>query len=119
MECIAYEVGQLLGIDVVPYWLEKLYISEDEIIDVCVSEDYRFLRDIKSVISANSYLLKDYAGKLSRKERYDRITSISEKVKLDIDKMIVFDYLIDNYDRHLRNFEIILSFPERILLPQG
>jgi hypothetical protein len=108
MECIAYEIGQLLGIDVVPYWLDKLYISENEIIDVCISEDYRLKRSVKSVVSANSYLLKMNDGVISRNERYERLTSISEKMKLDIDKMIVFDYLIDNYDRHLRNIEIVL-----------
>ncbi|PLS02456.1 hypothetical protein [Neobacillus cucumis] len=108
MECIAYEVGLLLGIDVVPYWLDKLYISEHEIIDVCVSEDYFYKRPIKEKVSAFSYLLKLHPGKLSREEQYNRITSISEKIKLDIDKMLVFDYLIDNYDRHLRNIEIAL-----------
>lgn len=46
MECIAYEIGLILGIDIVPYWMDKLYISELEIIDVCVSEDYRFTRHI-------------------------------------------------------------------------
>lgn len=108
MECIAYEIGQLLGIDVVPYWLDKLYISENEIIDVCVSEDYRFKCPVKNVVSAYSYLLKMHPGEVSRKERYERLTSISEKMKMDVDKLIVFDYLIDNYDRHLRNIEIVL-----------
>lgn len=108
MECIAYEIGCLLGINVVPYWLDKLYISENEILDVCVSEDYRFVQPIKDVISANSYLLKMHPGEISRLERYSIITSISEKMRMEVDKMIVFDYLIDNYDRHLRNIEIVL-----------
>lgn len=109
MECIAYEVGQLLGVDVVPYWLDKLYISKKEIIDVCVSKDYKSARKVKSAISAHSYLLKEHSGSVSRKERYELIASISKNVKQDLDKMILFDYLIDNHDRHMRNVEIVLQ----------
>lgn len=107
MECIAFEVGQLLSVDVVPYWLDKLYISMDEILDVCVSNDFKVSRKIQSSISANSYLLKEHPGITSRKERYDLIAGISKEVKLNLEKMILFDYLIDNHDRHMRNIELI------------
>lgn len=109
MECIAYEVGQLFGVDVVPYWIDKLYISKNETIDVCVSKDYKSERNVKSAISAHSYLLKEHPGILSRKDRYERIASISEAVKIDLDKLILFDYLIDNHDRHMRNIELVLQ----------
>lgn len=109
MECIAYEVGQLFSVNVVPYWLDKLYISKEEIIDVCVCKDYKLEQNVNSAISAHSYLLKESPGSLSRKERYERIASISQVVKHDLDKMILFDYLIDNHDRHMRNIEIILQ----------
>ncbi|MFP7474250.1 hypothetical protein SFC55_25020 [Niallia taxi] len=115
MECIAYEVGKLFGIEVVPYWMDKLHISDDEIIDVCVSKDYKAASNFQSSVSARTLLLKKTPVMTNRSEIYNHLTSFSNEVKVGIDKLILFDYLIDNYDRHMRNIEF-MRIGEKIVL---
>ena len=117
MECIAFEIGNLLGLDVVPYWMDKLYLSDTEIIDVCVSKDYKAVPNFLSSVSARTLLLKKAPEIPSRGEMYTLLTSFSDKVKVGIDKLILFDYLIDNYDRHMRNIEFTRVGEDILLSP--
>lgn len=67
---------------------------------VNVSED--FLKDDESLISIRSIL-----GNTNRENLYNKIISLIPSFRVDIDKMIIMDFLINNIDRHLRNFSII------------
>ncbi|WP_461206324.1 HipA domain-containing protein [Clostridium sp. DL1XJH146] len=69
---------------------------------VNISED--FLNDGESLLSIRRLL-----GSSSRENLYGTIISIIPLFKLDIDRMIVIDFLINNIDRHLRNFSVILK----------
>lgn len=106
MECVAYEIGKLLNVNVVPYRLDSITKKNNKNVLVCVSQDYRSLVGATARVSARKFLSK--LGKLSLNSRSDRYYSLINKyphLRLELDKMIVFDYLIDNTDRHLNNFE--------------
>lgn len=113
MECIAYEIGKLLGVNLVEYWLDTLKIK-DKIIDVCVSKDYRVRLGVTSVLTAKELLIKNNVT--SRSQRYKTLTTYYPDTKTEIDKMIVFDYLIANYDRHMRNIEFYRTSNGKILM---
>jgi len=117
MECIAFEIGKLFGLDIVPYWMDKLYVSDTEIIDVCVSKDYKATPNFQSSVSARTLLLKKAPEMPNRRDMYKHLTSFSEEIKVGIDKLILFDYLIDNYDRHMRNIEFTRVGEEILLSP--
>lgn len=104
-ECIAYEVGRLIGVQVVPYRLEQLQLNKGKTALVCVSPDYTYLVHAQSVISAHALLLTRQMNPENKSERYRNLVNIFPQVKDDLDKLIVFDYLIDNHDRHMRNIE--------------
>lgn len=74
--------------------------SLDQETIVNISED--FLEEDESLLSIRRIL-----GSSSRENLYENIISIIPSFKLDIDRMIVMDFLINNIDRHLRNFSIV------------
>ena len=51
--------------------------------------------------------IRSILGNASRENLYEKVIAIIPNFKLDIDKMIVMDFLINNIDRHLRNFSVI------------
>lgn len=51
--------------------------------------------------------IRSLLGNTSRENLYEKIISILPNFKMDIDRMIVIDFLINNIDRHLRNFSVI------------
>ena len=53
---------------------------------------------------------------MRRQPRYGALIHSFPHIRNDLDKMIVFDYLIDNYDRHMRNDETL--YEEHIVLGQ-
>lgn len=69
---------------------------------VLVNISDNFLKDNESLMSIRSIL-----GNTSREKLYDTVVSIIPQFKLDIDRMIVMDFLINNIDRHLRNFSVV------------
>ena len=101
-ECIASEIGKLLGIDVI----ETLYS------DVTLSKSI----DYKSQTALISYT-KNFLGKgevfqsmhklESSTDLYNTLRFEYSKYIDDINKMIIFDFIINNNDRHLNNFGFV------------
>ena len=77
----------------------KLPGFNDEVV-VNISKD--FLEYDESLMSIRSLLWN-----IDRENLYEKIISILPDFKIDIDRMIVIDFLINNIDRHLRNFSVI------------
>lgn len=100
-EVIASEIIKKFNIECAENKLTKMQLPglNDEVI-VNVSTD--FLNENESLMSIRSLL-----GNTSRENLYEKIISILPNFKMDIDRMIVIDFLINNIDRHLRNFSVI------------
>lgn len=103
MEVLAYEIGKLLGFKTIEYFLDTVMLKSGEEIVVCVSKD--FMINYKERISLLSLLARIN----SEDESYENIISSFPKFKKDLDRILLFDFIIDNRDRHLRNIEIILD----------
>lgn len=108
VECICSEIGQALGLDVVKYWLEEFELDENtnwdrQKVTVCICE--WFLKAGDNFIEMGDYLiefLSQYQTNL-----YKGITEKCPNYKDNIDKMIVFDYLVNNLDRNWSNFGVL------------
>lgn len=116
LECIASKIGKLFGVNVVDYRLEDLQDYNRRIIKVCVSPDYKFSENITDFITAKTFLLPSEDEIQSMSDRYRKIIEVHPHLRADLDKMILFDYLIDNTDRHLRNFEFYMLADDSIHL---
>lgn len=93
-EIIGTRVGNLMEIPVVQYKIARL---PDEDIPVCACES--FVQDNSEFVTA-AQLQKDHIG-----EPFDLYTQMSKMgFKENLDQMILFDFLLHNKDRHLRNF---------------
>ena len=100
-EVIASEIIGRFNIECAVNTLSKMKLpSFNEEVLVNISED--FLKDNESLMSIRSVL-----GNISRENLYDKVISIIPNFKVDIDRMIVMDFLINNIDRHLRNFSVV------------
>lgn len=100
-EVIASEIIRKFNIECAISTLSKMKLpSYNEEVIVNISED--FLKDNESLMSIRSILGND-----SRENLYKQVIVIIPNFKVDIDKMIVMDFLINNIDRHLRNFSVI------------
>lgn len=100
-EVIASEIIGKFNIGCAVNTLNKMRLPgfSEEII-VNISEN--FLKDNESLMSIRSIL-----GNTSRENIYDKVIAIIPNFKVDIDRMIVIDFLINNIDRHLRNFSVV------------
>lgn len=107
IECIASDLALLLGVHRVPYFKDTLVGLDGSVRPVCVSPDYNQEPHIVGSLSADAMLLR--LGVTKRSERYGTLSGAYPGVRMGLDRMIVLDYLIDNYDRHLRNFEFIYT----------
>lgn len=103
-ECIASDIGSLLGLNV---------IATD-----CADIDIKGVEGVKDQIATVSYT-KSYVGEgevfysVYKLEgdgvTYDLLVNKYPQFKEDFNKMILFDFIINNTDRHLNNFGFILS----------
>lgn len=100
-EVIASEIISKFNIDCAKNKLSKITLPniKEEVL-VSISED--FVKDNEEMMSIRAIL-----GNVSRENLYNTVTSLIPNLKVDIDRMIVMDFLINNIDRHLRNFSII------------
>ena len=100
-EVISSEIIKKFNIDCAENILSRMKLPgfKDEVI-VNVSRD--FLNDNESLMSIRTLL-----GNTDRENLYEKLISILPDFKIDIDRMIVIDFLINNIDRHLRNFSVI------------
>lgn len=106
MECLSSDIGRLMGVSVVDYWLDELKIADAKIL-VCVSEDYKIKTPYRDKISVTSYLVSRGLEGAVRSDRYRNLAAEFPEIRESLDRLIVFDYLIDNYDRHMRNVELL------------
>lgn len=130
-EYICYKIGILLGFDCVHtrlwaidselFGIEKLDSTlKSKFSTLCgksISRDFclndrtlcsvskNFLSENQSFIKAGKMLMAlgiDDPKQLTKQELYNALIKITGRV--NIDRMIIFDYLINNTDRHLGNF---------------
>lgn len=103
-EYISYRIGKLLNINVI----------ETEYCDVTLEDTESFKKqDItvsytKNFINSDEVFYSIYKLEGSNVS-YDMLISTYKEFKDDINKMIIFDFIINNTDRHLNNFGFILD----------
>ena len=96
-EVAAYKIAALMGINHVPYYPVKI-AETDEM--VCAAPTF-IPDDRTEFINALSY------GK-HEKMPFDLYALFAQNgMQLDVDKMIAFDFLIHNTDRHEKNFGVL------------
>lgn len=101
-EVLAYKIGKLFGLPVIPYYLApsslfpdiKTYSSEY----VCYS--HNFLNFTEQFVS-----LKDYLERFNYSFNYDNCLQYFREYYLD--SLLIFDALICNEDRHVRNLGFV------------
>lgn len=103
-ECMAYDIAKCLGVPCAEYILDTADILYNGILykDVVVCKSRWFLGEDDEFNSARSLYLNT-----KRSDLYNSIISDYPSQRLNIDNMIVFDFIINNTDRHLRNFGFI------------
>ncbi len=100
-EVIASEIIRKFNIECAVNILSKMKLPNfNEEVLVNISEN--FLEYDEGLMSIRSIL-----GNTSRENLYDKVIEIIPNFKVDIDRMIVMDFLINNIDRHLRNFSVV------------
>lgn len=100
-EVIASEIIRKFNIECAVNTLSKMKLPNfNEEVLVNISED--FLKDNEELMSVRSIL-----GNTNRENLYDKVVEIIPNFKMDIDRMVVMDFLINNIDRHLRNFSVV------------
>lgn len=107
-ECIAYKIGKLLGVSCVRYTLNRLYIGNSDY-KICISRDfvnqecsYQHYLGVLQGIYRNADITKYYG-----KDKYDLVVRALPKFQMILNNILVFDYIIGNKDRHLRNLGLL------------
>ncbi len=102
-EVIASEIISKFNIECANNKLSKITLPNmaEEVL-VSISED--FVKDNEEMVSIRAIL-----GNTDRENLYKKVISLIPHLRSDIDNMIIIDFLINNIDRHLRNFSIINS----------
>ena len=103
-ECMAYEMAKSLGVCNAEYNLATVDLEYNNTIykDVLVCRSKWFLEYEDEFNSIKSLYLN-----IPREELYNKLILDYPNQRLNIDNMIVFDFIINNTDRHLRNFGFI------------
>lgn len=105
-EFYAYQIGKILGINVVPYSLSKWKNTLCSTCELFTSKDVSFVSVGRIVRSGGMQAVKAY---------YKELGTDFEKA---LNEMLIFDALIFNTDRHYGNFGFLVdSHTNRILAP--
>ena len=105
-EFYAYQIGKILGINVVPYSLSKWKNTLCSTCELFTSKDISFVPVGRIVRSGGMQAVKAY---------YNKLGAEYEKALND---MLVFDALIFNTDRHYGNFGFLIdSRTNKIIAP--
>lgn len=112
VEVIASIVADALGIPHIEYWLEPATKFPDvktyncKHVSVCVCKGYMIPEDVQK-LSAAEYLYAFYGKEINANYWAAIInTYVDKKALCD---MLVFDAIIGNNDRHLNNWEYLIS----------
>ena len=104
-EKIASDIMKHLNINHIPYELTTIKDKPYSLCDCFVDADTEFITAMSIVTHIPQ---KENDTKLTHLLRGCEILGMDpQKIKTDIDKMIVIDYLVANYDRHWGNFGFI------------
>ena len=105
-EFYAYQIGKILGINVIPYRLSKWKNTLCSVCELFTSKDISFVPVGRIVRSGGMQEVKAY---------YKKLGTEFEKALND---MVVFDALIFNTDRHYGNFGFLIdSHTNKIIAP--
>ncbi|MGL4876008.1 MAG: HipA family kinase [Clostridium sp.] len=99
-ECICYEIAKEMGIDCAEYLLEE---NNGDILSV---SKWFYDESVETFYSANK-LMK--ISNLTRENLYNKFIDNMQGIQKDIDNMIIFDFVINNTDRHLKNFGFLIN----------
>lgn len=142
-EHLCSAIGLSLGFDVVPYSLWVIDKACFNFIEAGESSEWSAYSEVKfpqnyqnfqralnseglCLVSVSTDFVGDKAfvncnavhKDVPRNELYDKICKANgPDIKRDLDRMIVFDYLVHNTDRHLRNFGFLRDGEKVTLAP--
>ncbi|MBW6410319.1 hypothetical protein [Clostridium weizhouense] len=100
-EAISSEIGTLLNINCIPYWIDKWHNQNCSVCEIFTSKDKGYL--------PVRYFLENMEPNKKKWGFANVIGWIPKEFKQDFLDMIVFDYIIENRDRHLGNFGFIID----------
>ena len=105
-EFYAYQIGKILGINVIPYRLSKWKDTLCSVCELFNSKDISFVPVGRIVRSGGMQAVKTYYKKLG--DEYEKA----------LNDMLIFDALIFNTDRHYGNFGFLVdSHTNKIIAP--
>lgn len=104
-EVLASYIAECLQVPHVPY---EIYHERDQVYSICP----KLIEDHEEIITADQIIrLMPLEDRQLTKERYlDLVSQLGlarERVELQLDQMLVVDYLILNSDRHKKNFGLV------------
>lgn len=100
-EGICSEIGKLLKINCIPYWADIWHNQNCSVCDIFTTTDIGYL-PIK-------YFLENKTINRTEWTFTNTMEWIPKEFRQDFLDMIVFDYIIENKDRHLGNFGFIID----------
>ena len=105
IECICTDIRNKLGIKGANYSLQIINTDGSDEFDkqeilCCVSDN--FLKDDETLITFAKHY-RNYNDKIT----YERIINDFKEYEEEINQMIVFDFIVNNVDRHFNNFGYI------------
>lgn len=107
VECICSKIRQKLGFEGVDYELTSIESKgcedfEAQRIFCCVSKN--FLKEDETLITFGRHY-KSHKGKIT----YDQLISDFKEFKEEINQTLIFDFIVNNIDRHFNNFGYIVN----------
>lgn len=104
VECVASRLAHMLGLNCVKYDLSTFKIANMEY-KVCVSEDFSNGLEACNIVD----VLPNIGSKFGI-EKYNYVVNfLGLHQRRILDSILLFDYIIGNKDRHLRNIELLFD----------
>ncbi|MDU8988566.1 MAG: HipA domain-containing protein [Clostridium perfringens] len=100
-EVIVSDICELFNIDCVRY---DLVTRNNDLYTKC---KWFYDSNVESYISASNYLKSIRLG--DKRLAFDEICSLNTSISNSINEMIFIDYLINNTDRHFKNFGFVID----------
>lgn len=100
-ESIASEIGRILGLNCIHYWTDKWHNQNCSVCEIFTDKDKGYL--------PFRYFLESIEPNRKKWGFANVLEWIPKEFKQDFLDMIIFDYIIENKDRHLGNFGFIID----------